>query len=65
MVNNADEGGTRGNIQPVKGGKRAIARLLRLIDATTRRYRYRPISAVTAVELEVQRARVFAQLKAG
>ena len=64
MVNNAEKGGTRGNIQRVKGGKRAIARVIREVDATTRLFKYRPISAVTDAELELQRVRVFARLEA-
>ena len=69
-VNNGKIGGTRGDtLQRVMGGKRAIARVLRMIDklnehATYRRRAGPPISRLTAAELEAERVLVFARLGA-
>ena len=64
-------GVTRGDVlEPVRGGKRVIARVLRRIDAGVLATQYlklfgahRPISSLTDTELEAERVAVFARLK--
>ena len=78
-VNNGQEGGTRGDtpyadlidFEPVKGGRREIARIYAVIDAMNVHPTYiklfgphRPISSLTDAELEAERVAVFARLEA-
>ena len=66
--NNGHKGGTRGNNGRLKGGKQAIARVLRVVDGmnenpTFRRlFEWSPVSALTDAELATARAAVFVRL---
>ena len=69
-VSMGKQGETRGDtLEPVRGGKRVIARVLRRIDAGVLATQYvklfgthRPISSLTDAELEAERVAVFARL---